>query len=116
MNHKQKQKQKHIFSIDQSLFVGDRAGLKKQRKEKREVMRMASRPDSQILLVTRQRQNREGEEVGASSSSSVSAFANKDEHFSEKVKSELLCSEEEDDPDVEEAIVRSLTDAGELTQ
>ena len=116
MNHKQKQKQKHIFSIDQSLFVGDRAGLKKQRKEKREVMRMASRPDSQILLVTRQRQNREREEVGASSSSSVSAFANKDEHFSEKVKSELLCSEEEDDPDVEEAIARSLTDAGELTQ
>ena len=35
---KKKRIQLKIFSIDQSLFVGDRAGLKKQRREKREVI------------------------------------------------------------------------------
>ena len=34
---KKKKIQQKFFSIDQSLFVGDRAGLKKQRREKREV-------------------------------------------------------------------------------
>merc|ERR1719234_720042 len=84
-------------------------------------MRMASRPDSHILLVTKQRQSqaggkqsreREYREAGSSSSTAAAVASLKDEK-------ELLDSEDEDDPDVKEAIAQSLisdTGNGELTQ
>ena len=83
---------------------------------------MASRPDSHILLVTKQRQSRETEAIkqrqsreietigeAGSSSSAAAAVVSIDER-------EPLDSEEEDDPELKEAVARSLTDTGELTQ
>ena len=83
---------------------------------------MASRPDSHILLVTKQRQSRETEAINqrqsreietigeaGSSSSAAAAVVSIDER-------EPLDSEEEDDPELKEAVARSLTDTGELTQ
>merc|ERR1719234_1131494 len=83
-------------------------------------MRMASRPDSHILLVTKQRQSQAGGkqsrerksgEAGSSSSTAAAVASLKDEK-------ELLDSEDEDDPEVKEAIAQSLSGdtGGELTQ
>ena len=71
---------------------------------------MASRPDSHILLITKQRQESRGDQPSSSSTKAVSSVVDHGEG------GELLGSEDEDDPEVKEAIARSLGDSGELTQ
>ena len=71
---------------------------------------MASRPDSHILLITKQRQERRGDQPSSSSTQVASSVVDHGEG------GELLGSEDEDDPEVKEAIARSLGDSGELTQ
>ena len=72
---------------------------------------MASRPDSHILLITKQRQEKRGDQPSSSSTKASSSVV--DDHGE---GGELLGSEDEDDPEVKEAIARSLGDSGELTQ
>ena len=73
---------------------------------------MASRPDSHILLITKQRQERRDDQPSSSSTKAASSVV---DHVHGE-GGELLGSEDEDDPEVKEAIARSLSDSGELTQ
>ena len=87
-------------ALFQALFVGDRAGLKRQKDNvKRVVTRVASRPDSHLLFVSGLR-----EEQGASGQQEIAAPAGPEE---QEVR-ELYSSDEMDDPDTQEAIALSL--------
>ena len=93
--------------IDQSLFVGDREGIRRRKQEVRSVMRVASQPNSHILLVSGRSQEQEKvQEQGAGSSKEAAP---------EEVR-ELYSSDEMDDPGVGEAMAQSLAESGGPSQ